>query len=266
MNKKLLTLIFIFIAGLLCLTPAGICEERDKKVNPYIAAYPNYLSAVNENYLIWKDGTKMIYDDRRNGKTFEEMLENGDLEDQLSMTYPINGGADYVPSENFDPGRIRFVPFFQKMYGSTEDEVKRNLTEIRWMPRSSDRAIVVTTVNNIHLKLQKISDELDRLPDNSKKYVSDLSGTFTWRNIAGTDRLSMHSFGIAIDINTKYADYWRWSKPLPTGDYKYRNRIPLDIVRIFEKHGFIWGGRWYHSDTMHFEYRPELLIEKKQLQ
>ncbi|MDD5211432.1 MAG: M15 family metallopeptidase, partial [Sulfuricurvum sp.] len=25
------------------------------------------------------------------------------------------------------------------------------------------------------------------------------------------------------------------------------------------KYGFIWGGRWYHYDTMHFEYRPELL-------
>jgi hypothetical protein len=30
-------------------------------------------------------------------------------------------------------------------------------------------------------------------------------------------------------------------------------------VRVFEKHGFIWGGAWYHYDTMHFEYRPELL-------
>ena len=26
-----------------------------------------------------------------------------------------------------------------------------------------------------------------------------------------------------------------------------------------EAEGFIWGGRWYHYDTMHFEYRPELL-------
>ncbi len=33
----------------------------------------------------------------------------------------------------------------------------------------------------------------------------------------------------------------------------------MEIVRIFEKHGFIWGGRWYHYDTMHFEYRPELV-------
>jgi hypothetical protein len=28
---------------------------------------------------------------------------------------------------------------------------------------------------------------------------------------------------------------------------------------VFEQHGFIWGGRWAHYDTMHFEYRPELL-------
>ena len=34
---------------------------------------------------------------------------------------------------------------------------------------------------------------------------------------------------------------------------------PHKIVEIFERHGFIWGGKWYHYDTMHFEYRPELL-------
>jgi hypothetical protein len=30
-------------------------------------------------------------------------------------------------------------------------------------------------------------------------------------------------------------------------------------VEVFERHGFIWGGKWNHYDTMHFEYRPELL-------
>ena len=42
------------------------------------------------------------------------------------------------------------------------------------------------------------------------------------------------------------------------------NRIPYEIVEIFERHGFIWGGRWYHFDTMHFEYRPELLPQQAQ--
>jgi hypothetical protein len=68
----------------------------------------------------------------------------------------------------------------------------------------------------------------------------------------------MHAYGIAIDIATSRSDYWRWAggETAP-----YRNRIPAEIVAIFERHGFIWGGRWSHFDTMHFEYRPELIWE-----
>ena len=80
---------------------------------------------------------------------------------------------------------------------------------------------------------------------------------FNFRKIANTSRLSMHSFGIAIDINIKKSHYWLWDKK--KNRFKYKNSIPLEIVEIFQKHGFIWGGRWYHYDTMHFEYRPELL-------
>ena len=70
----------------------------------------------------------------------------------------------------------------------------------------------------------------------------------------------MHAYGAAIDINTEYSAYWRWSKRSKDGHYVWTNQIPEEIVAIFERHGFIWGGRWYHFDTMHFEYRPELLV------
>ena len=53
--------------------------------------------------------------------------------------------------------------------------------------------------------------------------------------------------------------YWQWVKPGADGLYHWSNKIPDEIVAVFERHGFIWGGRWYHFDTMHFEYRPELL-------
>jgi D-alanyl-D-alanine carboxypeptidase len=52
------------------------------------------------------------------------------------------------------------------------------------------------------------------------------------------------------------SDYWLWSGT--TGTIPYKNGMPREIVDIFERHGFIWGGKWYHYDTMHFEYRPEL--------
>jgi hypothetical protein len=69
----------------------------------------------------------------------------------------------------------------------------------------------------------------------------------------------MHAWGAAIDINTAHSDYWRWHGAADGGVPAYRNRIPPEIVAVFERHGFIWGGRWSHYDTMHFEYRPELL-------
>ena len=69
----------------------------------------------------------------------------------------------------------------------------------------------------------------------------------------------MHAYAAAIDLNVAISDYWLWQAKGGTGPLLYRNRMPPEIVDIFERHGFIWGGKWYHYDTMHFEYRPELL-------
>jgi hypothetical protein len=115
-------------------------------------------------------------------------------------------------------------------------------------------------INGANLALTKVSKELDEHPE-WKKYLTNIGGTFNWRNISGTNRLSAHSFGITIDINTSYSNYWQWDCGCKdeASALSYKNRIPMGIVAIFEKHGFIWGGRWRHYDTMHFEYRPELL-------
>jgi hypothetical protein len=37
----------------------------------------------------------------------------------------------------------------------------------------------------------------------------------------------------------------------------------LELVLIFEKHSFVWGGKWCYYDTTHFEYRPEMLLTAK---
>jgi hypothetical protein len=89
-----------------------------------------------------------------------------------------------------------------------------------------------------------------------RPWLAKLGGTVNARNIAGTDRPSAHSWGIAIDLAPDLSDYWRWRHGAAIS---WRNRMPQAIVDAFEAEGFIWGGRWYHYDTMHFEYRPELL-------
>ena len=146
------------------------------------------------------------------------------------------------------------------MYGRCTGKTEPpGMTTITWLPNKSGQKLRVTTVNGVDRRLAAISAELDRLPVEFDVFLKPSEGSYNCRAIAGTSRLSPHGHGIAIDIATKRADYWRWAKPSAGGIYPYANRIPHEIVRIFEAHGFIWGGQWYHYDTMHFEYRPELL-------
>ena len=80
---------------------------------------------------------------------------------------------------------------------------------------------------------------------------------------ASCSRVGKHGHGIAIDIATTHADYWYWNRADGVGRHVHKNRIPWEIVEVFEKHGFVWGGKWYHYDTMHFEYRPEIIAASK---
>ena len=98
------------------------------------------------------------------------------------------------------------------------------------------------------------------------KSLNEVAG-YSWRPIAGTASLSYHSYGAAIDFLPKSTSgkeiYWRWAQDryaewyiLP---YEQRLMPPTAFVTAFEKRGFVWGGKWFYFDTMHFEYRPEIL-------
>lgn len=60
--------------------------------------------------------------------------------------------------------------------------------------------------------------------------------------------LSSHSWGIAVDINVQWNGYG--ARPAPRGQ---RGSV-VDLVPIFERHGFAWGGYFSTPDGMHFEY------------
>ena len=130
------------------------------------------------------------------------------------------------------------------------------------LPGDSGQELRVTRVNGVDERLRAVSKAILRLPEEVRVRAAEVAGGYNWRTIAGTARQSAHSFGIAVDLGVEWADYWRWNEPDANGAIPYRNRIPFEIVAAFEREGFIWGGKWYHFDTMHFEYRPELLVER----
>lgn len=221
-------------------------------------AYPEHICQVTSTEVIWCDGTKMAYDDGVIKASYEELLDRADLKAQMATPYPL--GAKYpIPGVNEDPGRARHEPFFRKMYGDSARAVERQTTKVAWMPKNKGKRLRVTRVNGVDKRLAQVSAELEQLPGPLRALASSTSGAFVWRPIKGHKRLSMHSFAIAVDVGVPSSDFWGWVKREPDGTLRYRNRFPLEVVEVFERHGFIWGGKWYHFDTMHFEYRPELL-------
>ncbi len=53
--------------------------------------------------------------------------------------------------------------------------------------------------------------------------------------------LSLHSWGIAVDLNT------------PGNQRGTVGEMDRQVVQIFKKWGFAWGGDWNYTDPMHFE-------------
>lgn len=91
-------------------------------------------------------------------------------------------------------------------------------------------------------------DEVDRSGLAAELDRSDFQlagGCYNPRFNRGADpgySLSRHTWGIAIDFNpstNRYGD-------VPT--------LPLEIVEIFRRWGFSWGGTWTVPDGMHFEW------------
>jgi len=230
-------------------------------VDALVRAYPDSLAGYDSTDLIWRDGTRMPLSDGRPARSFAEMLRHGSLLDQLRLPYPA-GMTAAMPGPDDDPGRIRNRAFFDKMYGDCwSGEVAPRLVPVVWLPRSWGHTIRITSVNGVAERLAAVSEELDALPSAVTRYAYPPAGTYNCRTVAGTGEPSMHSWGAAIDINAAHADYWLWhrSEASEAGPLKW---IPPEIVAAFERHGFIWGGKWSHYDTMHFEYRPELLDDQ----
>lgn len=247
------------IAVAVCLwAPFAVAAEPSlaDKIALLIAAYPQTLAKSAEGSVVFRDGGSLSIDDGK-AKDHAAKLAAGDIEDSLSQIYPP-GACESRPNVNDDPGRVRSDALMMQLYGASAREVEASLVSVEWFGQT----LRVTKRQGAAAALEKVRDELATMPK-LERFLSPSAGTFNWRKVSGASNLSVHSFGAAIDVNTQFADYWIWSGGKPGRVPKYRNQYPMDIVTAFERHGFVWGGRWYHYDTMHFEYRPELIAIAK---
>ncbi len=217
-------------------------------------SYPDLIYSITNNILRLMDNRTVVISDGRE-KMHLEMLREADIEDQLSQIYPI-GKCYKTRQPGFNPGLIRSMPFFHSAYGANQHQAKRTMSTIDWFGtpvRFSNR-------NGAADALRRVRNDLMQLPANIQNALKNPARTFDWAEVPDTEQLSVHAFGIAIDLNPALRNHWRTragARRRKIGGY--RNRIPPSIVAIFERHGFIWGGKWHRFNTTHFEYRPAMI-------
>ena len=103
--------------------------------------------------------------------------------------------------------------------------------------------------------------------DDEASMADNNSSCFNYRVIAGTNRISNHAYGKAIDINPLYNPYITYRNgvecvaPANASAYADRGKMfehKIDesdlCYKLFTEHGFSWGGSWSRSkDYQHFE-------------
>lgn len=103
--------------------------------------------------------------------------------------------------------------------------------------------------------------------DDNTSMADNNTSAFNYREIAGSNTLSKHSMGFAIDINPLYNPYVKTKNetttilPIEGKDYIDRT-LPNEYYikkedvcyKAFTKRGFTWGGSWNSlKDYQHFE-------------
>ena len=161
----------------------------------------------------------------------------------------------------------RSSQFFDALWRThNRDESWEHVKQIRFLGHP------VQVHYSLLVQLSLVEEQILRLTKTNtvvSQWVSTIKSIdgWNWRNIAESESRSFHAYGAAIDILPVslggLQTYWLWtSQHTPewwTVSYAKRFQPPPEVIKIFESFGFIWGGKWRYFDTMHFEYRPEIL-------
>lgn len=93
--------------------------------------------------------------------------------------------------------------------------------------------------------------------DDKKSVAANNTSCFNWRFVIGSDKISDHALGLAIDINPMQNPWVHPSAHVIPGrkyDESQRGTISKnsEVVEIFKSYGFGWGGDWKNPDYQHF--------------
>lgn len=195
------------------------------------------------------------------------------LEDPADFTpEQVNRMKNFGSSENRRTGAGTPMFFFDAIYEShSQASLERHIEKVTFLGKT------VRVHQRLKEPLKRVEARINQAAATDstiKPFIAEINqlDAYYWRLIAGTNRKSFHSLGIAVDILPKSlkgkAIFWSWTKDVDPNwmltPLSKRWMPPQTVIDIFEDEGFIWGGKWGIWDNMHFEYHPELILAAKQ--
>ncbi len=258
-------------------------EERpDIVFNSYKEAYPDsihdvykldgeWVMQMNDGELFyWAEGRILAEDKKDNWEEYRPyfLYPNygtardpseytvDDIQRLRDYTNPSSRGAAQLPQD------LELMKYLLGV-GNREETEKSLVSKTLFGETIRVNKVAAThldSINNQVYELATTNAEVNQFLET----LGDVS-SFNWRVIAGTDRLSNHSYGLAIDVLPKNSGsqmiYWAWVRDV-NEDWMLVPQEnlwspPQEVIDIFYNHGYIWGGTWPLYDNMHFEYRPE---------
>ena len=108
----------------------------------------------------------------------------------------------------------------------------------------------------------KLVDDFGQPGDDGNSMRANNTSSFCYRQVTGSNHLSWHSFGAAIDINPLQNPYMNKGRVSPEEAREFldrKNKRPHMIdhsdyaYKVFTAHGWKWGGDWKgDKDYQHF--------------
>ncbi|MDR0569587.1 MAG: M15 family metallopeptidase [Spirochaetaceae bacterium] len=256
--------------------------DRGESVMKALArAYPDRLGPAEYRDGDWAVSIRGVYYYYAQGRILPEILRYrvSEYDPQPFYAYPANlpQWKDPEPEESArikrqaEQRRLRPPKRSQHFYdalwrASTRAESYDRVKTIRFLGKNT--MVHYAILEELALVEERITEAAQTNPA-VRQWVASINTVtgWNWRNIAETESRSFHAYGAAVDVLPKISSletYWLWtSRSIPewwTVPYSRRLHPPDAVVKAFESYGFIWGGKWLNFDTMHFEYRPEILI------
>lgn len=132
---------------------------------------------------------------------------------------------------------------------------------------AQDLLEIFKTLYDASYQIEKIKLIDEYAADDDLSCADNNTSCFNYRTVAGSETLSKHALGMAIDINPFYNPYITYpdgkKRISPAGSEKYEDReggydhmiLKDDLCyRLFIEHGFTWGGEWKSiKDYQHFQ-------------